>query len=420
MNGARAVLCALLICVATLGGVVIAADSPDGASAAEPTVSATDAPLPQTDGESDRLLSIVSEGDTAEYLDPPPGTIDRSGQETVIVDVSSAVGTNSDTIRSEFRQESLVAAFEEATTDAERNDIAADAATRLDERADALIAAERTAIAEYNDGAIGEREFLSRIAAIDRAADRTATTADWLRDDAETHLSDEAQQQVATDAAQLLRLQGPVRERTAAALGGDEPVRVNVDTREEAVVLATVDDGTYVREAVDPTAQTVHIEDRYDDDTVLALSRFQELYPWVDDARSGTSISLFNSDHPPTRIYQFEIPHTQGELMAYLDGGSADIIHETHRLDPESMPATTYEASDNGLALQVNATRGGGPLGIEVVDADTGDDVPATVRVNESEIGTADDGQLWTVSPRGAVTVTASHGGDSVSLETEL
>jgi hypothetical protein len=156
-------------------------------------------------------------------------------------------------------------------------------------------------------------------------------------------------------------------------------------TDERAVYLTAVDgdDGTYLREAHDPSARDPRTPDQYGGSPLLALERMERVYPWVTENNLGVSASPIG----PTfdRVYRFSIPHPHGELETYLDSGSEAVTVEFQRNDLDSLPTETTRTTANGLRLVVETTRGGGPVGVSALDDTTGDPVDATV-----ELGTGD------------------------------
>jgi len=185
-------------------------------------------------------------------------------------------------------------------------------------------------------------------------------------------------------------------------------------------VLAAIDrtGDTYLREAHDPEARDRQTADQYSGSPLLALERIEELYPWVTENDLGVSASPIG----PTfdRVYRFTIPHPHGELETYLDSGSESVAVEFQRNDPAALPTDRTETTADDHRLVVDATRGGGPVGISVVDAATGDPVDARIELNGVTVGSTGGDRLWTVAPRGSVSIDATHADGTVSTELSL
>jgi hypothetical protein len=398
MNGSRAVVFALLCCLASVSGVAVQA---------------------QTGNES--TMSVTPNNGTAEYLAPPPSTIDRSERSTASLDVAGAVGDNAIELQTTYQRVNFQRAYRNAETDTERRMILRTAAEWYTERTDRLEQRRRTAIRQYGRGDISSGELFRTLTAVDRGAGVMESNIGWFENNAEDLGMSGVRSQLDTDRVRLVTMQGPLGDALGEALEGERPLLVHVDVSGNATVLATVkpDVGqpTYVREAYDPSARSIGVPDTYDGDLSPALDRIESLYPWVTDNGSPT-VDFIGPD--AARLYRFEYDHPHGSLLTYLDGGSENVVTEIQRNDPESVPTNTVETVDGDLRLRVNTTRAGGPLGVTVLNETSGEPVAATVEINGQRAAPTDGGRVWTVAPRGTVTVTATHDGRSLSVTTTL
>lgn len=400
MDGTR-VIVALLLCLAPLGGV--------SAGAAQDQAQ-----------DPDRTMTIVSAGNTSEYLSPPPEAIDRTGQRTTSIDVAGAVGSNAGEVRVTYRYDSLQRAYREADTAEDRRAVVRNGTSRLVERVDALEGSERRAIQRYRDGETGERELLRRLAAVDREARAAESSLEWLEDRADDNGMAEVESRLALQRTRLRPFQGPVRTRIDRALDGDGEARVHVDAGSDGLVLAAVvDDGdaVYVREAHDRSARTEDVSQRANPNLSAAEKRLQELYPWT--TSNGTpAASLMGPDY--ARLWRFTYTHSHGNLETYLDAHTDEVVLERQRKDPEAVPSTTITKTDGDLRVRINVTRAGGPLGVAAYDRDTDEPIDADVEVNGDPVGATDGERLWTVAPRGELAVTVTDRRGEVTYETNL
>ena len=398
MNGSRAVVFALLCCLASVSGVAVQA---------------------QTGNES--TMSVTPNNGTAEYLAPPPSAIDRSERSTAGLDVAGAVSDNAIELQTTYQRVNFQRAYRNAETDTERRMILRNAAEWYTERTDRLEQRRRTTIQQYGRGDISSGELFRTLSAVDRGAGVMESNIGWFENNAEDLGMSGVQSQLDTDRVRLITLQGPLGDALGEALEGERPLLVHVDVSGNATVLATVkpDAGqpTYVREAYDPSARSIGVPDTYDGDLSPALDRIESLYPWVTDNGSPT-VDFIGPD--AARLYRFEYDHPHGSLLTYLDGGSENVVKEIQRNDPESVPTNTVETVDGGLLLRLNTTRAGGPLGVTVLNETSGEPVAATVEINGQQAGKTGGGRVWTVAPRGTVTVNATHDGQSLSVTTTL
>lgn len=399
MNGSRAVVFALLCCFASVSGVAVHAQTGN-----------------------DSTMSVTSNDGTAEYLAPPPSAVDRSESATATLDVAGSVGDNAIELRTTYQRVNFQRAYRNAETDTERRTVIRNAAAWYSERTDRLEQQRRNAVLQYGNDRIGPKELFRTLSAVDRGASVMESNIDWFENNADDLGMSDARAQLNTDRVRLLTLQGPVGGTLGEALEGERTLTVHVEASDNGTVLAMVDpdatgDQTYVREAHDPSARSIGVPDSYDGDLSPALDRIETLYPWVTDNGSPT-VDFLGPDR--ARLYRFEYDHPHGTLRTYLDGGSEDIVTEIQRNDPESVPTDTVETVDGDLRLQVNTTRAGGPLGVAMLNETSGEPVAAAVAVNGRQLGNTDGGRVWTVGPRGTVTVNATHDGRSLSLTTTL
>lgn len=402
MDGTRAVVVALLLCVASVGGVVA-----DGGTAGPPQ---------QTAPEPSGTMTVFSADNTSEYLAPRAGNTDRIGGLVTGLDVAAAVEGDAESLESAYRRSALERRYANADTDAERRAVLERGVERVEARIDELTAREETAIQRYNAGEIDTRELLWTLTVVTRNAEETATTLTWLESAAEAVGASGEVERVEAERVRLVPLRGPVRGTLAEAVARGTTTRVYVETAGTGIVLAAVDpaDGTYLREAHDPSAKTVEIGDQYDGNPSPALERFEELYPWAID--HFEAIDALGSER--VRLYRFSAGHGHGDLETYLDSGSEEILHERQWIDATEMPSTAIERTDGDLQIVLNRTRAGGPLGISVVDSATGTPVDAEVALNGEPIGTTDGDRLWTVAPQGATTINATYAGETATVET--
>lgn len=404
MDGIRVLVVALLLCVAPIGGVVVASDS-----AGEPQ---------QTTEDSERSMAVFTADNTSEYLAPELDAIDRTDGRTTTIDVAGSIEADVSDLRSVYLRETLQQRYNDAETSADREAVVEDGAERLSVRVDELESTERTAIQQYNDGEISTREFLRTLTVIDREARATDEALEWLESTADGLDMDDVADRAATEQIRLGPMRGPVRQKLADAMAGETTVRTHVETSGNGIVLATIDpaDQTYLREAHDPTAKADDVPDVYEGNPSPALDRFTELYPWAINSFEG--IDAMGPEQ--VRLYRLSASHPHGELETYLDSGSTDILYERQWLYPEAGPSRVVERTQGDLRLVVNTTWGGGPIGVSVVDAATDEPVDATVQLNGDEVGSTDGDRLWTVAPRGTTRVNATHAGETVTLEAEL
>ncbi|WP_181691501.1 hypothetical protein [Natronomonas sp. LN261] len=417
MDGTRALVAALLLCVAPIGGIAVA-ESPGDSSGVGVGGSPGAVAEPQrTTEDADGSMSILTVENTSEYLAPPPDGVDRTGSGTTGINVAAAVEADAGGLESAYVASTLERRYANADTTAERRAVVEDSADRLTRRVDELRTRERTAIRQYNEGTIETHELVRRLTVVSRAAEVTAGSLEWLETTANDLGMDGQAERAATGRVRLLPFGGPVRSELAGVVAGDGSLHVYAETAGDGVVLAAVDpaDDTYLREAYDPSARDSGTPDQYGGSPLFALEQMERLYPWVTENDLGISASPIGPVFD--RVYRFSIPHPHGELETYLDSGSEAVTVEFQRNDVDALPTETRRNTENDLRLVANATRGGGPVEIAVLDATTGEPVDADLQLNGDPVGSTGGDRLWTVAPRGPVSVNATHADETVSLE---
>lgn len=417
MNGLRAVAVALLCCLSMVAGVPIAADGAQAATATE-------------HGDS----NVVSADNTTGYLAIPDSKISRTTTTEGQLDVGAAVASRTATLRIRRTEITLQKAVRNADNETERRAAVRRAAAQLSARIDRLETRERRAVSNYAAGGSSDTQFVRTLGVIDTEA-RKADAAIAVLYRQNDRLEDPvlSQEEIAAFRARLLPLYGPVRRQLAESVMTGESNRVYIETGETDIVLATVDnpefdDQRYVREAHIRAARGPAEPTDFDAEDVE--SRFNELYPWTaDNQDGGIQIGRYGGrPHVFTSagVWPLDVGHVHAAstpgLITFFDGTTADVFREFQFNDPELVPTTTIEneTTDGDLRLVVETTRAGGPIGISMVDNGTGERVDALVDVNGDSLGETGGDQVWTVAPRGDVTVNATHDGRTVTVETRL
>jgi hypothetical protein len=358
---------------------------------------------------------------TTNFLGPPRDAVVVRSNNDSSLDLSATLSAETTALDGQFRDETLRVSFSRAETDAARRAILERHTNRVEARTAELRAAERDALESYNVGDLSTRGYLQRLARIDAAGDQLRGTVDRL--DSYRLRAPEAnvsERRLGGIRADLVALDGPVRERVQSVYAGSRPpTRVFVETGESSVVLSTIvernDRRLFVREAyVGEVRRLSTGEDRYRDDIVEALSRAEALYPWA------LSHGDFGGARGNAEVYSVKVTQPRGgfDLLTYLDGQSGSVFAERQEKDVALVPTTTRRTVDGeaGLVLTTQRSYGGGPLNVTVTDSETGDPVDAAVRLNNMSVGrTGANGTLWTVSPRTVfVSVAAEVDGETV------
>jgi hypothetical protein len=278
----------------------------------------------------------------------------------------------------------------------------------IEDRTEAMRAAERRAVAAYARGDLTTTNFTRTLVATDAEA-RTLhrATAD---------LEDLSESESNGNFALALQLrldtfQSPLRQRLAAALrDGTADVRLSLRATETGYVLGAVDDGTYYREAF-----------RYDNRQPEGPKSLTS-----NAVLGDRQAEVYNVSSPGTqRLYRdagayvgrMVYSYADTEITAFFDGGTGEVFFEQRRHVLEDMDRTTAIDEGNGsVRLRVERTFFNGPIRVEVTDPETGEPIDTAVRVGGERVGTTgEDGVLWVVEPPISYAVSVTVDGTTVS-----
>lgn len=373
--------------------------------------------IASTAGSNVSTSNHTASNQTGRVLSIPEGEIRRSTTDEQYVDLGPAIGFGSNASAARIETLTIVEQIERADTARQRGARIETAFGTIERRTGELRDREREAIRAYGAGEMTPRAFLIELARIDaRAA---------ALDDRRTRLVEIANEEdveldrgrVASIERRIGALTGPVRAHARAVLQGQNATsRFFVATGPDSLVLSTITDETYVREAFRG--------DRYnpgsgtDIDPETALDIAAESYPVLWELRQDNT-DVVGSDGN----YLVRMPHERGVLRAFVDGESRAVYKEFQTRQLASFEHTkTTTATRDGLELSASYTYPGGPVQLQLLDAERDTPVNANVTLNEngqeSELlgRSGVDGTFWTLSPQGEYTITAIRGNDVVVL----
>lgn len=398
MKRAMAVLLAGLLVLSLPAVAVSTADS-----------SGTDEAALETDEPSQ---SFVETNGTTNRLDPGEET--RSERTEYGDDLGTALMSADDELRVDYEQETLVrSGFEDASSQ-EREAMVRAGYERLQERTDVLEDRERAAVREH---AAGDRSTTKLLQTFSRNYHESGVIASAL-DELVGYANrvPEYSLSIRDDKSVLEMHRTDVRSQldTTPDRFGNERKHLTVRTAETGYSLSVLD-RNYVREATRFDNRNASLPNQFDDITD-AHGTAQELYPWVFGADHETH-SSDAVERRTVQLYRIQAIHDQGQLTAYLDGGTSSVHREIQTLDYEQLPTISSDRwTDGGLELSINQTAANGPAEVSVADAETGEPVSAAVSIDGESVGeTGSDGSLWLLPPDGEFDLRADADGDSVA-----
>ncbi|WP_336330310.1 MULTISPECIES: DUF7096 domain-containing protein [unclassified Haloarcula] len=376
----------------------------------------------QTADGSDQLPQVTVVDNTTNHLTIPASDVRSTTYNQSSIDVGVAVAAGSSDLRSDYATTTFERKFFQQDSEAARDRLVDETLTNIESKRTSLEQRNQIAIQQYASGAITAREFLRQRALLDAESRQLATRLDRIRATAGTapdySLSPNQRFRLENNRGVLKTSRGPISQRISAETAGNtEPNTVYVEVSSEGYMLSTVVDGRYTREtylgqdreqtAIDQFART--------NDSLRAVNtRAETLYPW-----------LYSEQYPSVQtygrsaIYQIQADHSNGQLTAYLDGGTTNVFYETQHLELTTVDRSEVATNVNqSVRVRVEQSFESGPLLVTVSDNSTGSTADATVRINGKRIGTTGtDGSLWTVEPRGEYTVTVTtQDGDRVQV----
>lgn len=333
----------------------------------------------------------------------------RSGYVSTGPDLGASLVAADDELRVDHDRFGLDRTLDGANV-SEREAAIEEAHDRVTRQINALEERERNAVREHANGERTDEELRAVLIRNYREAGELRETLGELEDHADDVPDYSISNAARSDRGKLEIFRTPVRARLATVTDGTqggESIDSTLETTETGFVLATIDGGTYVREAVRFDNRDTTQPSRFDSNTKAFEYVAEELYPWAFDV-STTSGSSQYTGH---RLYRAHATHDHGDLEVFLDAGTGDVYREVQQLRvAELPPASESQSSTNGsLELTVNRTPLNGPVEATVTDLETGDPVDATIDVDGDELGeTGDDGSLWLLPPADEYELTAN------------
>jgi hypothetical protein len=378
-------------------------------------------PPAQTADGSDQLPQITAVDNTTNHLAIPASDVRSTTYNRSSLDVGVAVAAGSRDLRSDYATTNFERQFFQQDSEPARDSLVDETLTDIESQRTDLEQRHRVAIRRYASGAITATEFLRQRALVDAESRQLADRLERVRTAAGTapdySLSPGQRFRLENNRGVLRTYRGPISQRISAETAGTtEPNAVYVEVSSEGYMLATVADGQYTRETYlgqdrDPTAMDQFAQT--DDPLGAVNTRAENLYPW-----------LYSEQYPSVQaygrsaIYQIQADHPNGQLTAYLDGGTTNVFYETQHLELTTVDRSAVATNVNGsVRVRVQRSFDSGPLLVTVTDNSTGATSDATIRINGKRIGTTGaDGALWTVEPRGGMVTATTQDGDSVRV----
>ncbi|MFB6079835.1 MAG: hypothetical protein ABEJ81_02360 [Haloferacaceae archaeon] len=353
----------------------------------------------------------------------PPGTVNalgvrsnvsnRSGFGTAYVDLGPALGVESAAASHRLRTIRAVRRVQSADGHAERTRRLRTELRTIERRTDALGGTQRDVLSAYVADRLTAEELLVDLAELDheaRSLDDRRRRLWTIANRTGASVDDDRFRALGRE---LDAYDGPVRAQVTAVLTGEADAgRFYVSTTPRGVVIATLTDDAYLREAYRGDLRRVGngpINGSTAADVVAGD------YPGVWQARQEV-------DAEGGRIARVRVEYLGGRLTTLIGSGNRRVFVDEHRRSLALAGSnTTAVNTRDGLRMTINRSYAGGPMRLELRDTD-GNRVNASVTVGPAggrsvTVGhTGSDGRLWMLTPHQRFTIVAIHGQSVVFL----
>ncbi|REA02053.1 hypothetical protein DEQ92_14210 [Haloferax sp. Atlit-6N] len=367
----------------------------------------------------------VQSNDTIRVLDLPARQEISSSITTHHVDLGPSLGFSSSAVGAEVKTRAIINRINSTSDVSTRKQYILGEMTKIEQRVIVLQGAQQEAIVAHNEGDLSARELLIRFTEINAEAHALEQRRQALSDAADrTEDFSLGATRLASIKSDLNTLTSPVREHAQAVLTGRaDPSQFSIRTSQSAIVMTTIANQTYLREAyrLDLRARDANGLTANEVEGLLML--VGENYPsLLENGTVDTNADIIGAGSS----YVVNVNHDRGELAAYVDTGSRKVFKETQRrpLETITYPQRVTRVKD-GLQLTVFRSYPGGPVRIQLNESDTETPVDANVTVGvatgrESQyLGrTGADGTLWMLSPSAGYTITVIKGNAAVIVQT--
>lgn len=382
--------------------------------------------LPVVGAQSGDTLGITRVDNTTNQLSIPDGEVRQSTHTSTGVDVGTAVKTGSTGLHHRHESMAFEERFRSLDADAARSQLLHARLSAIEQQTAELDTRENVAMRQYAAGSISALEFLRVRLQVNAEAAQLRASLGRLSEAPDSvtgySTSRELSTRIRTLEGELVTLHGPVGAQLNDDIRDDGRSVVYLEGSSDAYMLATVQGDQYVRETRldgerDPREPDQFLQEAQNNDETnrfnAADDRAAELYTWLYE-RQRPSFTYYGT----SGIYELTASHSNGELTAYMDGGTTNVFYEEQTRTLGDVRTTETVTATNGtLRVTVQRSTETGPLLVAASDADTDAPVDGTVTIDGQRVGeTGNDGALWTVEPRGSYTLNVTSDGTRTTV----
>lgn len=359
---------------------------------------------------------MISVDNSSNYLSATTENVTHERYEPVGIDVAVGIETDATRLQGTHERRSLERALSIATGDTVEREMVAS----LEREAERLETRQRTLIEEYNTGLIGASTVLSELVRVEVTAEQYRELIETV--DQEGTTSEGLDTRYSNLQAEVPFFPSEMASHLEAEFtrGGMTPVYIQSGS--ESLVVATMDGGTVIREALlfdQHAPDEPEVFGTNDHSPVRdAADRVDALYPWVMANTSPQIVGFGN-----TSVYHFDTSHPHGEIQSYIDGATTNAFYETQQKNALAVSMAGIEQeTEDGLRLSVEYNEPTGPMLVDVRQAGDSSATDIDLYVDGNHVGNVGEGgDIWTIQPTGSFEVTAlAETGDSVSVTVSL
>ena len=321
------------------------------------------------------------------------GHADRSDFVVQTPNLANSISIDRKIISSEFSKYIVSEGISLANEDDGKREILFQAATEVEIESAEIIGRFREIQDRWKSGWIGSDEFTRELILISTEAEALGDLLDHIEKEAENVPQMELRGRIMMLKEELIPFEGPVRDHLIDVTRGESQIgSIYIAASERGMVLATIKNGKYLREAYVWDQESLSGGISLDE----AISRTATLYPIAYNSEVSQQTGIMGKG----RGYQIEIGFESGSLTSYLDGGTRNVFYEIQERKLGVMKSKSkVEFKEDGIKVVVERGFVGGPLKVEVYDDNTGSIAPAMMLIGTSREEKINRGGTWILAP---------------------
>ncbi len=339
------------------------------------------------------------------------GHVDRSDFVVQTPNLANSIFIDKKIISSEFSKYIISEGISLANGDEEKREILFQAATEVEIESAEIIGRFREIQDRWKSGWIGSDEFIRELILISTEAEVLVDLLDYIEKEAENVPQMELRGRIRMLKEKLIPFEGPVRDHLIdVTRGGSQIGSIYIAASQRGMVLATIKNGKYLREAYvwdqESSSGGISLDE--------AISRTATLYPIA----YGPEVSQQTGIMGKGRGYQIEIGFESGSLTSYLDGGTRNVFYEIQErklwiVESESK----VEFIGDSTKVVIGRSFVGGPLKVEVYDENTGGTAPAMMLIGTSRKEKINRGGTWILAPKENTKIVVEMNGEVTEIQ---